>query len=205
MNSIFINQNNEKIIVIISVLATHIVLAQVGVGTVNPSAQLEIVGTNTGIPALELNPQTAPTGSETGQLAVIGDELYMYDATRGKWLSMQATPLQWSRNGDAGNETLRFGGDTRAINTGASMPFDGTIVYITANAAGGNASKGFEVRIKSGVTIKSTTAFNLTSSVFRKTDYNVNFVAGDYINVFANNTGADVTDPAVIVWVKWRK
>ncbi|MEZ4857430.1 MAG: hypothetical protein R2781_01310 [Flavobacteriaceae bacterium] len=184
---------------------SSILIAQVGVGTTNPSAQLEIASTNTGIPALELNPQTAPVGSATGQMAVIDDELYMYDATRGKWLSTQAVPLQWSRNGDADNETLRFGGDTRSSNTGASMPFDGTIVYVTANSSGGNASKGFEVRIKSETTLKSTVGFNLASGVFKKTDYNVNFVAGDYLNVFVVNAGADVTDPSVIVWVKWRK
>ncbi|MAL59132.1 MAG: hypothetical protein CMC14_03710 [Flavobacteriaceae bacterium] len=195
----------KNLIFALSMLNVGVICSQVGIGTLNPSSQLEIKSTNTGIPSLELNPQTTPLGSATGQLSVIGDELSMYDAARGKWLSLQATPLQWSKNGNAGNETLRFGGDTRSINTGASMPFDGTIVYVTANAEGGNATKGFEIRIKSGTTLKTTTSFNLVGSTFKKTDYNVNFSAGDYINVFANNTGGDASDPAVIVWVKWRK
>jgi len=51
------------------------IYSQVGIGTLNPSAELEIGTTNTGIPALEINPQTAPVGNAMGQLAIIGDIL----------------------------------------------------------------------------------------------------------------------------------
>lgn len=40
--------------------------SQVGVGTTTPTAELEVETSNTGIPALELNPQTAPTGTTNG-------------------------------------------------------------------------------------------------------------------------------------------
>ena len=68
-------------------------LSQVVVGTTDPTSELEIETTDTGIPALEINPQTAPVGSANGQIAVIGDKLYMYDLTRTKWLSIETTAL----------------------------------------------------------------------------------------------------------------
>ena len=68
--------------------------AQVGIGTITPNAELEIKSNST-LPALELNPQTAPVGTATGQIAVIGDKLYMFDVTRAKWLSVEATMLNF--------------------------------------------------------------------------------------------------------------
>jgi hypothetical protein len=179
--------------------------AQVGIGTLSPSAELEVEGTNTGIPTLELNPQSAPVGSATGQLAVIGDKLYLYDDTRGKWLSVEATALSFGSSGSTSNAPLRYGGDVLNLNSGAQMPFNGTIVYVSATSSTGFATKGMEVRVKNGTTIQSTIAFNLVANKFSKTDYNVNFNAGDYINTFVVNAGGFVGDPTVTVWVKWRE
>ncbi len=126
------------------ILCVHsICFSQVGIKTTSPTSELEIATTNTGIPALEMNPQTAPTGSVTGQISVIGDKLYMYDATRVKWLSIESSALQFSYAGAASKQTLWFGGNTE--NTGPKMPFDGTIVYMTLNSSGGQANKAFDI------------------------------------------------------------
>lgn len=188
-------------------LFTYTLSAQVGIATTVPSAQLELANNPLApnFPLLELNPQTAPVGTATGQLAVIGNQLFMYDATRAKWLSTSATPLSWSKTGSASNENLRFGGDVANNNSGAAMPYNGTIVFVSAQSSGGNATKGFDVRVRSGSTTLSTTTFNLIANNFTNTSYNVDFVAGNYINVYAVPAGAAVTDPAVTVWVKWRK
>ncbi len=195
----------KKVLFILATIHVWVTVAQVGVGTTNPSSQLEIQSTNTGIPTLELNPQTAPIGSATGQLAVIEDELYMYDATRGKWLSVDATSYVWSKNGPADNEVLRIGGDVRTDNSGIRMPFNGAIVYVTAQSSGGVANKGFDIRVRNGTTTLVTTSFSLIANVFTNTNYNVNFTAGNYINVYVQAAGNTVEDPAVTVWVKWRK
>lgn len=181
--------------------------AQVGIGTTSPSAELEVEGTNTGIPALELNPQSAPAGSATGQVAVIGDQLFMYDATRAKWLSTETSVLQFSNSGNTSNTFLKYG-DVANVNSGAYLPFDGTIVYIgatTSDVIGGGSTKAFDVRVNNGTTVNSTTTFNLVAWKFLKTDYNVDFNAGDYINVLTPTAGGNVTNPTVTVWVKWRK
>ncbi len=98
---------------------------QVGIGTLTPTAQLEISNdiANPNLPLLELNPQSAPTGSATGQLSVIGDKLFMYDATRVKWLSVESTALHFARGGSNRNDApLRFSGVIGNQNSGAYMP-----------------------------------------------------------------------------------
>lgn len=186
----------------------QISFSQIGVGTTSPTSELEIETTNTGIPALEINPQTAPVGSADGQLAVIGDKLYMYDLTRTKWLSVETTALQYGWAGSADNQLLWFGGDIE--NTGPLMPLDGTIVYVTVNSSGGNATKRMDLRIN-GSNVGNNAdptldgRFNLVGGSFNYSSYNINFNAGDYITINAANNGSAVDDPAAIIWVKWRQ
>jgi hypothetical protein len=184
--------------------------AQVGIGTPTPTSELEIQTTNTGIPALDLNPQTAPVGNQTGQMAVIGDKLFLYDATRGKWLSVESTPLQYGKNNGADSENLRFGGDVRDNDSGAKMPLNGTIVYLSVESSGGNGSKEFDIRINGtdvGNSLDPTLdgRFELVSGSFYYSSYNIDFNAGDYISLRVGSNGADVDDAAAIMWVKWRQ
>ncbi|GAA4268936.1 hypothetical protein [Hyunsoonleella aestuarii] len=182
--------------------------SQVGIGTTDPSAELEIETTNTGIPALQLNPQSAPDGDADGQLAVIGDKLYMYDLTRDKWLSIETTALQYGRNGNVNNQRLRFGGDLRNNSSGPLMPFDGTIVYMTIKSSDGSSTKDFDIKINGTDVGNDTDAtldgrVNLSSGSFTQTEYNIDFDAGDFITLEIRN-GSDVANPAGVIWVKWR-
>ncbi|MEP2936435.1 MAG: hypothetical protein ABJM06_11490 [Gilvibacter sp.] len=197
-------------VILFALFTSTLLTAQVGINTDVPSAELDIVTTNTGIPALELNPQSAPVGNQTGQLAVIGDKLFLYDATRGKWLSVESTPLQFGRNGDVDNERLRFGGDVRDNSSGAKMPLNGTIVYVAVQTAGGVADKEFDIKINGtdvGDSVDPTLdgRFELVGGSFSYSDYNINFDAGDFISLEVRNPGGDVEDPAAIIWVKWRQ
>ncbi|WP_298237329.1 hypothetical protein [uncultured Algibacter sp.] len=199
----------STIIALFMCFNVSILWSQVGIGTTNPSAELEIETTNAGIPALQLNPQTAPNGDSDGQLSVIGDKLYMYDLTRDKWLSIEATALQFGKNGGADNELLRFGGDVRNNSSGPLMPFDGTIVYMTIQSSGGVANKQFDIKINGsdvGNNANNTLdgRISLSSGSFTETDYNIDFDAGDYINLEVRNNGGDLEDTAAVIWVKWR-
>ena len=208
--------NIKTCIVFFLFLGISNLYAQVGIGTVLPTAELEIEGTNTGLPALELNPQSAPTGTTTGQLSVIGDKLFMYDGTRLKWLSVESTALQYGYAEACDNQELFFGGDigldlTTEGLTGAKMPFDGTIVYMTIESSGGLATKSFEI-VVNGTAVPNNNSdatldgrINLTANTFTRTTYNIDFDAGDYIAIKARNAGAAVNDPAAIIWVKWRE
>lgn len=162
-----------------------------------------------------MNPQSSPTGSVTGQLSVIGDKLYMYDATRSKWLSTETTALQYGYALDADNQALFFGGDigidpTNQDNSGAKMPFNGTMVYLTIQSSGGNSTKRFDIKINGSDVGNSGDPtldgrINLVGGAFSISTLNINFNAGDYITIKAANAGAPVDNPAAIIWVKWRQ
>lgn len=186
--------------------------SQVGIGTTDPTAELEIETTSSGIPALEINPQTTPTGTANGQITVINNKLYMFDTSRGvlsalgKWLSVETTTLPYARGGNnRNNQVLRFGGVVSNQNSGALMPFDGTIVVGSARISGGDATKQFSIEVRNGATVVSTTNFNLTASEYTDTTLNIDFSAGDYIIARISNVGTTVNNPNLILWVKWRQ
>ncbi len=199
----------RKSIILIIACVSIALEAQVGIGTQSPSSELDIDTENSGIPALKLNPQTAPVGTMTGQLSVIGDILCMFDSTRNKWLSVEVTPLQFGYALSADNVNLWFGGDVEDNNSGAMMPFDGTIVYIGVKSSGGNQTKRMDIRIN-GLDVGNNTdptldgRFNLISGSFTYTDYNIDFNSGDYISIRAAANGSPVDDPTAILWVKRR-
>lgn len=175
--------------------------SQVGIGTVSPTAELEIEGFDTGIPVLELNPQSAPVGTTTGQLAVIGDMLYMYDATRTKWLSVETTALQYGAAGSRDDEYLLFGGESQDSGSGARMLRDGTITSINIMASAGSATKGFEIHVN-GSNVKT---YNLVAYEISETTTNIDFSAGDYLHIYIAPTVGRTSNPTAIMWVKWRK
>lgn len=182
--------------------------AQVGIGTSSPNAQLTVDPGATGLAPLELtNLSSAPnTNLAAGQLAVIGSELYFFDSIRRKWLSVTTMPLEFTRGGVVTDQNLYFGGRVINQNSGAVMPFDGTIVHISAISSGGNATKRFQVRVRNGGANVSSDDISLVGGAFNQTTTDIDFSAGDLIVVRARDDGnGDVNNPSVIVWVKWRQ
>jgi len=182
-------------------LVTTSLYSQVGIGTTSPTAELEILSKNIGIPSLELDPQSAPVGSATGQLAVIGDMLFMYDATRVKWLSVETTALQFGVKGSKEDQYMKFGGDVKSGGSGAMMPYGGTITAITIIASGGASNKGFEVHINGS----ANTTYYLVSRKFSTTSANIDFNAGDSLQMYIAYSGVTVQNSVAVIWVKWRK
>ena len=188
--------------------------SQVGVGTTNPTSALEIMSTNTGIPALEINPQSAPVGSADGQLAVIGDKLYLFDTSRanvgtpGKWLSVEVSVLPFGRNGNADNTNLKTAGNSAQNRSGYLMPFNGTIIHATvrSNNNSGAQAKQFDIQVRTGNTNISSTSITTAAAEATNTNLNVDFSAGNFINVRINNDGnGNVNNPVLTLWVKWRE
>ena len=178
-------------------------LGKVGIGTTAPTAKLEIDATDETIPPLEIVPSaTVPTGTANGQIMVMDNSIFIFDVTRNKWLSSETISTSYTLNGGSSNEYLRFE-NIRSQNSGPKMPFAGTIVAITAQSSGGVANKGFEIR-KNGAGA-SLFNFNLAANTYTNTTTNINFNAGDFLNVFVVNAGIDVNDPSVLLFIKWRK
>lgn len=180
--------------------------AQVGVGTLTPNGKLTIDASAETIAALELIPQATPTTDlAAGQLAVIGDKLYMYDATRTKWLTLESTAIQFGREGNTTQDNIRYGGNMISGVSGALMPFDGTIVAITAMAASGDDTD-INVRARDAANTNSVNeTFSLASLRYTDTATNLDFDAGDYITARGRDNTTTAVDVTVIVWVKWRQ
>jgi hypothetical protein len=196
-----------KIFILILFVAS-IAQAQVGIGQENPSAALEIKGDPTGQPTLYLNPESVPVGVETGQLAVIGDKLYNYDASRGKWLSIEMSLLNFGLAGPSDGQDLEYVGDVEL--SGPKMPFKGTIVYVTMNATGGQSNKKINL-YKNGVLMPNDVdpavdgVIEMVGYNFINNTYNLDFDAGDYFQVKVDGSGSSVNDVAVLLKVKWRQ
>jgi len=185
--------------------------AQVGIGLVDPSAALEIKTEDTGIAAMRLNPQSNPIGTQTGQLAVIDGILFMFDAIRDKWLSVENTLLSFGRLGDGSDpaEVEFAGGDIQA---GPKMPFDGTIVGISISATDDNSRDVFlflnDIAVPNNDTnihIDGILNLDQTTLSYDDNQYNIDFQAGDIIRFQIDSAVNDIENLIIDIQVKWRK
>lgn len=152
---------------------------------------------------LQLSPisYTPSTGLSSGQIANIDGILYNYDATRGKWLSVYQPSISFqAKRGDANYLSSGFHSD---LNSGYSTLRDGTIIGVTAQGGSGNQSKGFAIRVN-GVLV-DILAFNLTAGVYSNDTLDIDFTAGDTLQIYCSATGAPVNDARVNLVIAWRK
>ncbi len=193
-------------LLIVCLLTPIIASAQVGIGTTVPDAKLTIDASANTFAALELIPQATPTTDlGEGQLAVIGDKLYMYNDARSKWLSVESTAIQFGRNGDTDTQSLQYGGNMVDGGSGPLMPFDGTIVAISAIGGDGDDTN-INVRARDATNTNSINeTFALSTLRYTDTAADFDFDAGDYITVRARDAATTTDDVTVILWVKWRQ
>jgi len=144
---------------------------------------------------------TPSIGVAAGQIVNIDGVLYAYDSTKSKWLSINQTSISFqARKGDANYLSTGFHSD---LNSGYSVLKNGTIVGISAVGGAGDQSKGFAIR-KNGV-LTNLTTFSLTSGAYNNDALNIDFSAGDVLQVYCSATGAPINDPRVNVTIAWRK
>jgi len=201
------NSQLNSFLILIALMLSSSCFAQIGINSNNTSAGVIIAGNNS-LPTLELEPQTLPVGTASGQLAVIDYILYAYDSVRGKWLSIESTQLSFGLLLGADGQDLEFAGDVEV--SGPRMPFDGTIIGITMYASGGQTNKGIQL-FKNDVAVPDSAdatkdgLINLNVYEYTSNDFNLDFEAGDWFNVEAVAAGAAVQNICVVYFVKWRK
>jgi hypothetical protein len=127
-------------------------------------------------------------------------QLYMRDGSRSKWLSAEVSAFEWGSDGGSDGAYIQHGGDLAGANTGIKIPFDATIVYVTATSSGGDGTKTIEIRTNGSL----ADSFALTGGEFADNLRNVDLNSGDDLQIFAAVAGAAVNDLSVVVWVKWR-
>lgn len=198
----------NKIISAVCLFSYLVATAQVGIGTINPKAELHIATTNNGIPALRLEPQTNPVGTNSGQLAVIDNELFLYDQSRGKWLSIEANKYSFGLEDGADNEPLEYVGDVQ--NNGPKIKENSTIVYVSLNARNGQDGKMIQM-ILDNVNVPYNPDANVNGLLrldpysYINTNFNMDINAGQVLKFFVTAAGAATTDITVDVWIKKRK
>lgn len=127
--------------------------------------------------------------------------LFQYHEDTNKWLSTTQMFLDWGAN-NADGKYLNIHGAV-ATQTGYLMPYDGTIVSITAKIASGNQDKAFEIRRNHDITTPLST-FSATAGSYNDVSVNVDFSAGDYIQAFASSTGVPARDVVIMATINWR-
>lgn len=189
---------------------------QVGIGTADSRAELRITTPNN-IPALYLEPQENPVGTDSGQIAIIGDQLYVYDQQRVKWLSVQSTLLNYANENGSSNRFLEYVGDVTA--NGAIMPYYATIVYVTDKGLPSTTPLNKEIQIyinntmvpnadppaTPGAISVDGVLNTITAGIFFiSRTHNIDVNEGQFVRIRVGG-GTDIQDIVVLVWVKWRK
>jgi len=154
---------------------------------------------------LQVTPHaTLPTtGLSAGQVAVKDNILYVYDATRTKWLSAQRLTLTFGRKGATRDQYLNFGvGELPSNNAGFRMLRNMTITGISAQLdASGTCTA--EIRKNDSATIIASEA---VAAALGSQDgaINVDVNVGDYLQSYLEST-AKVQDPVVVVELAYRE
>jgi len=126
---------------------------------------------------------------------------FQYDSSRSKWLSITQMFLDWGSS-VADGKYLNIHGAT-ATQTGYLMPYNGTIISLTAKIASGNQSKVLELR-RNNDRDNVLDTFTLASGTYSSTTKNIDFNAGDYMQAFVPSSGVPAKDAVVMAVIAWR-
>lgn len=160
------------------------------------------VNTLSGTPlVVGTTPPTETDGTEIWHNTSVGySGLYFRDQIRNKWLSAAESQYAFGHD-NADNQILRVGNVSNPqTGTAVRMPRDGTIIAVSAHAAGGALNKDFEIRVNA----VNVYGFTLVSGDFGDLTLDLDVSQGDYLDVFAAAPASPVRDIVVDVFVRWR-
>lgn len=152
--------------------------------------------------SLQITPiaYTPSANLAAGQVCIRGGILYAYNGTRTKWLSVDQPSISYQiRNGDANYLAT---GSFADIKSGYEALRDGTIVGITANGGNGNQTKSFAIR-KNGAAADIAT-FSLVAGKYSSSATDLDFSAGDVLQIYCSATGTAIKNPRVNLLIAWR-
>jgi len=153
---------------------------------------------------IELTDHTSYPTSDlaSGQLCIKDGILCSYDATRGKWLSVQRQFLVFGRKGKTGNQYLAFGGGKiPSNNSGLRLAKDATIVSMTCQL---DATGTTSMRVRKNDALANVATLTVTASLGNDDDtLNIDLDQSDFLQMYSDNA-ANVQDPMVMVEIAYR-
>ena len=173
-------------------------------GALDATGDIDNAGTYNGIQhyTSSATDPTTPTPSDGDRYYNTALDMEMrYDNTRSKWLSVEASVIEFGRNGNTGGGAYYRGPGNRAYDTdkGRTAEFDGTVVSVSYTRSDTDSAT-FEV------TADGTGIATLASSAGTGKDVTLNgdFTADQILGV-KNQTGSNTTRH-VLGWVRirWR-
>jgi len=154
---------------------------------------------------LRLVPKAAlpSTALLDGQLAITDGLLFIYDSTRGKWLSVQRQFLVFGRKGRTKNQYINFAAGTLASNnSGYRLQRNATIVSLSGQL---DASETCDIHLRRNDTGTNIVTLSISSAtgnsdISVNTDINV----GDFLQSYCSVAVGNVHDPMFIVEIAYR-
>ncbi len=164
------------------------------------TATVKIQSTNANAP-LELSNMTLTPSANlaAGQIAVIENELYIYDGGRSKWITPSKT-LLFGKDGGADGTNLRPVGQSPSSSTGYRMSKNGVILGATLNSTS-NISKNVYIRLNGS----NVYTMSIVGGVFNLSNLNINFNLNDVLSVYVDAAGGSINDSTCVIEFGWRK
>jgi len=136
-----------------------------------------------------------------GEMCVRDGDLYIYDATRGKWLSSDASSVTISGNSSTTSGYLYIDNTIMNSTTGICMPFNATITGLTVSNSNSGAYGSMDIRCW-GSTIAEVSFSGYSTA---RNNLNINVSEEDVIQIYcdANGNGRP-NKPVVLLLFKRR-
>lgn len=168
------------------------------------SGPVKLDATSGSYAPIEITEMTVlPTsGLAGGQLGVKNGILYVYDASRSKWLSAQRMFLIFGKDGKAKNQFLAFGAGTLySNNSGYRLVRNATIVSIAGQL---DESGICSIRIRKNDSTANILTLAISGMGNDNANVNVDLNAADYLQAYLESSG-QVDDPVVVLEIAWRE
>lgn len=142
------------------------------------------------------------TNPDDGQFAVIGGIMYIYDATRSKWLSVQRQFLTFGRRGNTRNQYINFAVGTLASNnSGYRIPRASVVVSMTGQI---DSSDTCDLHLRKNDTAANIATLSIsTATGASDISTNLSLNANDFLQSFCSVAVGNVQDPVFIVEIAY--
>lgn len=146
------------------------------------------------------NRTTAPSSSDTGRVSFINNVLYVFDSTRGKYLSVAVRSYTWGRGGAAQNNAYLQGAGDTLYGPGVANASTITRMIFRSESAPGT-SKSYEIRTN------DVTLFTLSvgATNYARTNLNIDVIETSRLRIFSGTAvGGQPTEAVITLELKER-